>query len=425
MNEALLQYIWKYGLFDSSSLQTESGKAVQILHKGNYNTDAGPDFTEAKIKIEDVTWAGNIELHLRTSHWQQHRHTTNRAYDNVILHVVYEHDGAEIQNTQGRPIEVLALKPHVSDTLLQRYRLLLQARQSIPCASVIHEVDEVVVSMQLQKMLIERLEQKVEGIQQLLQQTNNDWEHVAFILLARYMGAPVNSQPFEQWARTLPNTLRARYAGQALPIEALVFGQAGMLDAAHDDEYPNNLRKEYLYLKRLHSLTPLQASQFKLLRLRPPHFPTVRLAQLAALMVHSPAWFAQLLECTNTASVLLLLQAPVHDYWHTHYVFDKPVKTAKTSLGKSQQNILLINAVVPLLFAYGKYKASHTYCDRALQWLEEIEAEKNTVITQWKALGMAARHAADTQALLQLKKHHCDAHRCLHCSIGIKILKRT
>jgi hypothetical protein len=423
MNEKLLHFIWQFRLFNATNLTTTTGDAVEVIKTGTLNIDAGPDFTNAKIRIGQTLWAGNVELHINANDWYTHKHQHDAAYNNVVLHVVYEAGIRTANNAKGEPIPTIELKGRINPNTLARYEELSKNRAWIPCAGYLKEAGEFTLKNFEERLLIERLESKVEYINELLTTSGNDWENVMFQLLARYFGASINKEPFFLLAKSLPVKVWAKHQDDILQLEALLFGQAGFLEDKHDDEYPNQLRKEYLYLKRLHGLQPLQKHQWKLLRLRPSNFPTLRIAQLAALLGKNAKLFSQVLNARNTKTIHQLLDVEVSPYWQSHYQFDKPSKKVSHHIGADMKNILLINAVAPVLFAYGKYKDNEEPCDRALELLQQCNAESNSIITGWGKLGVKAASAYETQALLQLKTTYCDKFRCLECGVGIKILK--
>ncbi len=423
MNEKLLHFIWKFRLFNVNTLLTTEGEKIDIVHAGTYNTNAGADFQNAKIRIGKTLWAGNIEIHINSADWFAHKHDKDAAYNNVILHVVYESKEKIASRNSGEIIPTLELKTRINSSTLSRYEELAKRKSWIPCEKFFKSVDAFTVNNFLERLLIERLESKVEQINTLLEESENDWENVMFQMIARYFGASINKEPFLQLAKSLPVKVWAKHQSDSLQIESLIFGQAGFLEEKFDDEYPNQLRKEYNYLKRLHNLKPLQKHVWKFLRLRPSNFPTVRLAQLSALMSKEVKLFSKVLEAKNVKAIRNFFDTDVSAYWKAHYVFDKSSKKVNSHLGSSMKNILLINAVAPVLFAYGKYKDNEDYCDRAIQLLEKCEAESNSIISGWKRLGIIADNAYETQALLQLKNEYCDKFRCLDCAIGTKILK--
>lgn len=423
MNEKLLHFIWQFRLFNATGLTTTTGETVELVKTGTLNRDAGPDFTNAKIRIGKTLWAGNVEIHINANDWYTHKHQQDEAYNNVILHVVYEAGIRTANNAKGEPIPTVELKGRINNNTLTRYDELSKKRAWIPCAGYIKDAGEFTIKNFEERLLIERLESKVEYINELLVASGNDWENVMFQLLARYFGASVNKEPFFQLAKLLPVKVWAKHQDDILQLEALLFGQAGFLEDRCDDEYPNQLRKEYLYLKRLHGLQPLQKHQFKFLRLRPSNFPTLRLAQLAALLGKNTKLFSQVLAARNTKAIHAMLYVEVSPYWQSHYQFDKSSKKVNHHLGADMKNIVLINAVAPVLFAYGKYKDTEEPCDRALELLQQCSAESNSIINGWGKLGVKATNAYETQALLQLKTTYCDKFRCLECGVGVKILK--
>jgi hypothetical protein len=423
MNEKLLHFIWKFRLFRQTELLSTDGEKIEVIQQGLYNQDAGADFQNAKIKIGNTLWAGNIEIHINSDDWFLHKHQNDSAYNNVILHVVYEKGNKTAQRENGEAIPTLELKGLVNQQTLYRYEEISKRKSWIPCETFFKTVDEFTFKNFLERLLIERLESKVEQINVMLRESENDWENVMFQMIARYFGASINKEPFQQLAQSLSVKIWAKHQNDVLQIEALVFGQAGFLEEKHDDEYPNQLRKEYNYLKRLHNLQPLEKHLWKFLRLRPSNFPSLRLAQLAALMCKETKLFSRILETKNAKAIHALLDIEVSDYWKRHYVFDKSSKAVKSHLGTSMKNILLINAVAPVLFAYGKYKDNDTYCERALRLLETCDAESNSIITGWKKFEMVPPNAYETQALLQLKNEYCNNFRCLDCAVGGKILQ--
>jgi hypothetical protein len=423
MNEKLLHFIWKFRLFNQHDLKTTTGETVELIHPGIHNTDSGADFQNAKIKIGKTLWAGNVELHVDGSDWFVHKHQNDEAYNNIILHVVNNAGDKPALRKNGEAIPTLELKNRINDSTLARYGQLAERQAWIPCAKFYNTVDEFTRSNFLERLLVERLEGKVNQILLLLEESGNDWENVMFQMVARYLGASVNKDPFLMVAKSLPVKIWGKHQNDLLQMEALLFGQAGFLEEKYDDEYPNQLRKEYLYLKRLHNLQPLQKHTWKFLRLRPSNFPTVRLAQLAALMHKEVKLFSGIINAKDAKAIHQFFDVGVSSYWQAHYQFDKPAEKVNAHLGAAMKDILLINAVVPVLFAYGKYKGDEAYCDKAINLLENCKPEVNSVITGWKQLDETAASAYKTQSLIQLKKEYCDSFRCLECAIGGKILK--
>jgi hypothetical protein len=424
MTESLLHFIWKYKLFDTGSLLTSDGEPVSILNSGVHNYDAGPDFSDARIKIGATLWAGHVEMHVKGSDWVVHGHHEDKAYDNVVLHVVYDPTKDSIQNSKGENIPTLELSKYIAAGILERYRVLMQSKTWIACENFFRELDPLVIGGFRERLLIERLENKNNHIGQLLEHTKNDWEQVTYQLAARYFGSSVNREAFEAMAQSLPISVVSKYGGDPLKIEALLFGQAGLLDEDYQDAFPRRLKTEYNYLKRLHQLRPLSSSRLKFLRLRPANFPTLRLAQLAAMIGKEPKLFSSILAAHSIAELHALFDVKVDSYWHNHYVFDKESEKVKWHIGKDMKNTLVINVIAPLLFCYGKYKGEEEYCERAMAYLEATEAEKNNIVNGWENRGLRCRNAAETQAMIQLKKEYCEKYKCLHCAAGIRIIKQ-
>lgn len=424
LTEELLHFVWKFRLYHTTGLATTTGESIEVINPGTHNTHAGADFTNAKIKIGSTLWVGNIEIHLAADDWYAHGHHTDAGYNNTILHVVYSLGKKTAQKQNGTTLPVLVLNNAIPQELLSRYTQLLLQKKFVPCSTLISQADKFTIQQTIERAVIERLQQKVQQIETQLQRYSNDWEQILFIQLARYLGASINKDPMQWLAEKISVKTMAKHAGSLLQIEALLFGAAGLLHTTYDDEYARTLQKEFMYLKRLHRLDTLQGTEWKYLRLRPANFPTLRIAQLAALLQTQNFSFSKILNCTSVAEIEKLLQPQVSEYWKTHYRFDKQSNQVRSSLGESMKQVIIINAIVPVLFAYGKYKQDDTYCDRALQLLEECQPEGNSIIKQWNALGISTTNSYQTQGLLQLKNEHCDKFSCLQCGIGLKILKQ-
>lgn len=423
MKEDLLHFVWKYRLYDHKNLRTSSGENVEVIQPGIFNTDAGADFSNARIRIGDAVMAGNVEIHIDERDWYSHHHDEDKAYNNVILHVVYEDYGKAAESQSGQVIPVLCLKEYISPELLHRYDLLRATKDKIPCASMISRLPEDFSFVSFyDRLVIERLQSKVAVVEGMLSESTNDWDQVAFRMIAMYFGGSVNKEPFAQMASSLPLQAIHKHRNNPAQIEALLFGQAGLLDADFDDEYPKELKREYSYLRKLHSLTPIEGHALKFFRVRPANFPTIKIAQLAAWIGKEPHPFNSILECSSLKELRTLFTVAVNPYWETHFQFDKPVKKANHALGNVLTDILLINAVVPLLFSYGRYKDEERICQRALDLLTEIAAEDNAIIRMWESFGINAKTANDSQALLQLYNQYCLNKHCLSCQIGHKLL---
>lgn len=422
MRESFLHFLWRWRRFDAQNLTTTDGQALEILHPGEWNDHAGPDFFNARLRIGDTTWAGNVEMHLRASEWLAHRHSDDAAYDNVVLHVVFE-DDQPIARASGERIPCLELKGRIPAKILENYQRLEHERAWIPCQSFFKNIPDIVRLNWLDRLLVERLEQKTAAVAEMLAATENHWEEAFYRLLARNFGLKVNAEPFEALARSLPLLTLAKHKNDLKQVEALLFGQAGFLEETFKDEWPKALAQEYKFLKHKYDLAPMAASQWKFLRLRPANFPTVRLAQFAALVHQSAHLFSKILEAKNLRELENLFDVQPGDYWLTHFQFDKPSVKRPKHLGRDFVHLLIINAIAPFLFHYGKTREQEEFQKRALRLLEELPPEANAIVDGWADLGVSAKNAYQTQALIHLKTRYCDAKRCLECAIGNAILK--
>lgn len=424
MQEDLLHFAWRLKRFDLSDLQTTDGQAIEILQFGEANRHAGPDFLNARIRIGTTLWAGNVEMHLQASDWIHHRHGEDRSYDNVILHVVLQEDRL-IYHPNGERIPCLELKKRIPNKISKVYKSLLNSEYWIPCQHQFFRVEQTVKDFWLDRLLVERLESKTDRIVHYLSVNNNDWELTFYQLLARGFGVRVNADAFEQLARSIPLHTLHQYKNRLFQLEALLFGQAGMLDNDFQDEYPKKLQREYQFLSHKHQLNPIPGHQWKFLRMRPANFPTVRIAQFAMLIHQSSHLFSKMLAARSAVEIEHMFALKISNYWQDHYTFDKSSTTRRKSLGKTAIHLLIINTLAPFLFLYGKWRQEERFKDRALQLLEELPAEKNHIIDQWAALGMKISSAYQSQALLELKTNYCDQKACLKCAIGSTLLKAS
>lgn len=420
ISEDLLQFIWQYSLYNPAHLKTTNGESLTVQHPGRLNKNAGPDFDEAKIKIGNTLLVGNVELHLKASDWKKHQHQNNKAYQNIILHVVYEDDQFEISPS----ISTVSLKEHIPVYVLERYTSLIQAIQTIPCASQLQQVATIVKESWLNRMLAERWEEKLEDWKDELDNSHGDWSSLFYWRLAANFGFKINATPFQLVAKSIPLQILAKHKANLLQIEALIFGQAGFLQGALSDAYTLKLQQEYSYLKSKYSLQTIDVHLWKFLRLRPANFPTIRLAQFAALIHQSVSLFSQIITTTSLQEVRKLLQVSASSYWEQHYrLEDAPHKTKKKMLGESSIDNIIINTIAPLRFLFANNQGQLTQQEAALQLLTELPAEHNHIISNWSSNGWQAHHAADTQALIQLYNQYCSQKKCLKCSIGLSILK--
>jgi hypothetical protein len=423
VTERLLQFIWQFQYFNKTELATTAGEIIQLIFPGQYNTNQGPDFTNAKIKIDNTTWAGTVELHNKTSDWKKHHHEQDKNYENVILHVVWEDDETE----QSSIIPILELKTRVSKILLQRYNELMNSSSFISCGKSIHSVPDITWKSWKERLLAERLLRKAKAVETYLEQNNYHWEETFWWLLSRNFGMKVNADAFEAMARSIPLTILAKHKNQVHQLEALLFGQAGLLEKnpkslREEEEYHCLLRKEYEFLKNKYKMKPAH-TPFHFLRMRPGNFPTIRLAQLAMLVHESAHLFSKIKDAVSLEKVKKWLNVTANDYWHYHYVFDEISAFKKKTIGTSMIDNIVINTMTPVLFAYGNYNDEQKYKDRALQWLEETEAESNSITKGFHQMNIETRTAYDSQALIELKNEYCDKKKCLDCAVGNAILK--
>jgi hypothetical protein len=423
MTEDFLHYVWKFRLLRPVQLFTSDGEPIEIIKPGFPNTDAGPDFFNAILKIGQTKWAGNIEIHVRSSDWNAHSHSSDPAYDNVILHVVYEND-CKITRKNGETITVLELKEIIPQHIHENYLQFINSKQWISCSGQIKHINETVVSAWLQRLMIDRLEKKSQAILNALQLNNHNWQETFYQQLVRNFGFQLNNLPFELLSKSLPYPFLLKHRDHQLQLEAMLFGQAGMLEKNFNDEYPLHLKKEYEFLKKKFKLKPIESHLWKFLRLRPVSFPTIRIAQLADLISKSDFLFSKILECNKLEEFQKLFNAVAGNYWDNHYNFDKAsTKINSKILGKASVNILLINTVVTFLFVYGQLKQDEKFKEKSLNLLEMIPIEQNSIIRNWMAEGLKVQNAFQSQGLLELKNNFCVNRKCLQCNIGNQILK--
>lgn len=419
MNERLLQYIWQFQYFNLNHLTTQQGETISIVHPGVWNTHQGPDFLDAKIKIGQTTWVGNIELHIKSSDWKTHGHHDDEHYKNIILHVVWI-DDVDLQLA----FPVLELQHRISTMLLDKYLALMQAATAIPCQNLIGGVSEIIWSSWKQRLLVERLIQKSQLIIRHLSSTNNHWEEVFWRMLARNFGMRLNADVFEEIATGVPVSLLAKHKSQIHQLEALLLGQANILQGNFNDSYCQLLQKEYSFLQKKYHLQPVQIP-LQYLRMRPSNFPTLRLAQLAMLVHKSSHLFSKIVESPAIKDIEKMLDVTANDYWHYHYRPDEASFFKKKNLGKQTTANILINTVIPVLFAYGHYRNENYYKEKAIAWLDEIGSESNSITKIFTNAGITCPSAFTSQAFIQLKNNYCDQKRCLECAVGNFILKRS
>ncbi len=419
-----MQYVWKHRLWRSEDMVTNTGKKVRVVDPGLLNTDAGPDFFNAKIEIDGHMWVGNVEMHYRATDWKRHHHDSDKAYDSVILHVVAK-DDAPVRRTNGELIPQLVLE--VSPQFNADYASLVGATIEVPCATKIKQVPHLTIVEWVEGLAFERLHGKVERIHQLLDSFNGSWEDVCYVTLARNFGFGINNDAFERLARRTPLRLLGKHSDSVLQIEALLFGQAGMLDAQKPgmDSYYNQLCTEYAFLSNKFQLTPMEKESWKLFRIRPQNFPYRRIAMLAQFIEGGFRMMNRILEAEGEKEMRALFEVELSGYWTKHYTFGKPNERATATLSRSSIDIILINTVAPLLYAYGELTGNYEMTDKAIKLLEDLRAENNSIVSHFVAYGIDCPDALTSQALVQLKREYCDARKCIYCKIGHHLLSKA
>lgn len=428
--EQLLHYVWKHKLFPLTELSTTQGRRVEVIDPGLHNSNAGPDFFNAKVKINGMLWVGNIEIHDKASDWVLHGHDKDERYDNVILHVCGCVD-AEVMNSKGEYLTQMVLS--VPDSVINNYKELLSVDQYPPCYQIIPSLARLTVHAWMSALQTERLSQKTEAIEERVKRCNGDWENAYFVTLARNFGFGINGDAFEEWALHIPLHAVDHHRDDLFQIEAIFMGQAGLLELdtiperyqkdALNDGYFAKLRKEYQYLAHKFGLKPMDYKLWRFLRLRPQNFPHIRISQLAYLYHLRRASLSQLLETYSVKDAKEVLATAVTPYWETHYTFGSTSVRNDKNLSPFSLNLLCINTVVPILFAYGRHRGEEKYCDRAFDFLEQLKPENNHIIRLWQQCGLVVENAGDSQALIQLKKEYCDKKECLRCRFGYEYLK--
>jgi hypothetical protein len=420
MTEEFIQFIWKYGLFDRTGLFSDSGDEIQVISLGEHNGDSGPDFLNARLKIGSTTWAGNVEIHLRSSDWFLHGHHADKAYDSVILHVVYQHNQS-ITRSNGETISTLVLP--CNEKLYGSYQKLLARKGMIPCQDRIHRVEPLLLDCWLSSLVVDRLRKKTEHIAEYLRRNKGNWEEAFYISLARSFGFGLNASPFELIARSVSLSILNRHRNNPLQVEAILMGQAGFLTEGRIfPEYYVLLRNEYVYLQKKYKLKPIENHLWKFLRLRPVNFPTLRLAQFAKLIEQSEGLFSCILACDDLQELKRFFTLQASEFWNSHYTFEKTSKSSVKTLGEDAFNSLVINTVIPFLFLYGSMNGQEETKNRAIELLNSIPAECNRITRKWDLAGIRASSSFYSQALLQLYSDYCNHRHCLSCSVGTNLI---
>ncbi len=422
MNEFFLHYVWKYKLFDPLNLKTSSGEPIEIIKAGEHNHHDGPDFTEAQVKIGQTLWVGNIEIHVNSKDWNTHRHDLNKNYNNVILHVVYQFEGG-IKNEAGTAIPTLELKHRVFPHVQRNYEFLSKSKASLPCFGQLKEIPPLLISLWQERLIIERLEEKVKTIQLTFEATQHNLEETFYRHLAANFGFKANKQPFFQLAESLPLAVLNKYQAHLFQLEALLLGQAGMLEDFFEDKYMKDLQNEYSYLQKKHQLIAMRGLQWKFMRLRPMNFPTIRIAQFASLIHAQYPLFAKIMNCRNTESIYHLFDISVSAYWTQHFVPGKKSAELSKNLGKEAIHNIISNTICPVLFFYGRLKDDQQYIDLAVQLLSEIPEENNKITKIFDSSALCPSNSLESQAAIQLYNNYCMQKRCHNCSIGNHIIQ--
>lgn len=420
--EQLLHYVWKHKIFPLKELKTTTGQQVEVIDTGLANTDAGPDFFNAKLNLDGVLWIGNIEIHERSSDWFKHGHHADAGYNSVILHIASEID-TEISRSNGERIPQIQLI--CPEAVRTNYKELLETDSYPPCYRIIPSLPPFTAHSWMTALQMERFEQKATLLNERLKRCQGNWEDAFFITLARNFGFGLNGDAFETWAHRLPFRAVDKHRNDLFQIEAIFFGQAGILEDSDGDGYYLRLKKEYTYLQHKFGLIPMDASLWRFLRLRPANFPHIRIAQLACLYHRAYGLLSRIMETETLQGVRDILKGGTSEYWLTHYTFGGSSPSRPKTLSNTSLDLLIINTVVTFLYAYGLHKGNRVLCARAGSFLEELKAENNYITRMWEQCGMKASNAADSQALIQLKKEYCDKKKCLYCRIGYEYLKRS
>ncbi len=419
MEEEFLHYLWQYRKYLHGSMLTTNGKTIEVISPGEYNTNAGADFFNAKIKIDNTLWVGNVEIHVNASDWDLHQHQKDAAYNNVILHVVANND-KQIKNSNGQVIPTFEMK--CPEWLKTEYSIFTKDFKEPVCFNKLDKIDTFELNMWFERMLIERLESKVDDIDKVLKQTVNDWDETFYRLLFRSFGFGINGDPFERLARSIPLNVVLQYSETSQLVEALLFGQSGFLNKKYSDDYMLQLVNDYKFLSNKHNLKPMDKSVWKYLRLRPYNFPTIRIAQLVQLIIKTKGRFGLLINQSDLKKLHKELNVGVSNYWKNHFVPDKKSITKDKKLSNNTINLIIINTIIPFLFAYGTKNSNQEYKKRAVEWLGQLPKEKNSIISMWAKTNVEIPNAAISQAIIYLYKNYCKQKKCLRCRIGHKAL---
>lgn len=424
MKEKFLHYVWKHQLFSQNNLHSTELNSIEIISAGIHNSNSGPDFLNAKVKIDEILWVGNVEIHIKSSDWYLHQHEKDTSYDSVILHIVWE-DDVEVFSKNNQRLPTLIISSLIASDMLKNYHQLYSKQQRwIPCENTVNTIDSFVFDHWKERLFFERLEEKSIVIQGLLTQFNNDYEAVLFKLLAKNFGLKSNAEALFNLANSIEYSLVRKTQNDPFTLQALFFGQAGFLQHDFEEQYAIDLQTEYNYLKHKFNLQPIHNGQFQFFRMRPANFPTIRISQLAALYYKQQNLFSKLMKINDLSEIYQLFTVELHDFWNTHYTFQKVSPKRAKRITKQFVDLLLINTVIPLKFNYLKSRGE-VYEEDFLVLIKQLKPEQNSIISKFKELHIGAINAFETQSLLQLKNNYCAKKRCLDCAIGNVILNKT
>ena len=423
MKEDFLHYLWKFKKFDTLNLKTSNGEEIVIVNVGQYLELAGPDFFNAQIIIGDQKWAGNVEIHLKSSDWYVHHHERDVNYENVILHVVWEHD-TEIFRKNNSEIPVLELRQYVDTATIANYQSLVSPKSWIFCEKKLNEIDNFTLKNWQERLFFERLERKSKPIFELLEQTNQDWEAVLFCLLAKNFGLNTNGELFLKIAQSIPFSFIRKESFEVENLEALLLGSAGVLDTEKEDTYYKDLKFRYFYLLQKYQLEKNSTEPVQFFKHRPDNFPTIRLSQLANLYHSQQNLFSIISTSNSLVTIYKTFEVAVSAYWQNHYQFDKESPKKLKKLSQSFVDLIVINTIIPLQFAFAKSQGKENSED-LIQLLNEVTPEKNAIVDKFGSFGINPKNAFESQSLLQLKNEYCNKSRCLECAIGMELLKKS
>ncbi|CAG5068183.1 hypothetical protein DYBT9623_00912 [Dyadobacter sp. CECT 9623] len=424
MNEEILSFVWRFQYFESANLATDDQKRISVIRTGHRNNNAGPDFLEAAVVIDDVHWYGSIEIHVRSSDWFVHTHDSDPAYESVILHLVWEND-KPVMRQDGTLVPTLALKGLVKNSIMERYALLQDMGDTIPCSGMFSEIHEIHKYAMLDRVLLERLDRKAAAVMEMLEKNRNDWEETAYQWLGMHFGFKLNDPAFLRLTQIVPLKIIQKHRDRLLHIEAILFGCAGLIPEKSEDIYVRSLQKEFRFFSTKYKLADkvMQSHEWKFAKLRPAGFPTIRLAQLARLLSIQGNLFSTIISVNSFEKMQELFQLRQSEYWVRHYVFDKKAATPVPFMGKDAGSLLIINGIIPVLVAFARQRQQPELLDKAIDWLSQLPSENNRITREWATLGMRVKTSADSQALIEWYNNYCLPKKCLDCTVGAGLVR--